>query len=83
MLRNIQALVKNSANLDPAIVPGSIEQEVARVTDPSRGARHEVSAVEKMVGSCSRRDLRTGVAAGPLGILGHVEDGLDQERLIP
>jgi len=78
MSRKIHAIVEYPSDLDPTILTGSIQQEVARTMNSVGGGIHAVSAVPKMIGSCSRSDLRAGLAARTLWILGHVEDGAKQ-----
>jgi hypothetical protein len=82
MSRKIHAVMEDPSNLDPAVVACSVQQEVAGSMDSVGRWRYSVSTVAEMIGSGRCGNFRSRLAAGTLGIIGHVEDGADQERLV-
>jgi len=81
-LRKIHAIVKHSPNLHLPVVTRAIKQEVPRTTNATAGGFDVVPAVPKVVSPCRRGDFRTGLAAGAARIIGHIENGTNQECLV-
>ena len=55
---------------------------MARATDSAGGRLDVVSAVVEMIGASRTVNLRAVPAADAFGIVGHVENRTDQERLV-
>ena len=81
--REVHTVVENAADLDRAIgVTRSVQQEVAGMTYTTGGRLYTVSTMPKMVSPRRRGNLQAFLAAGALGIIGHIKDGANQECFI-
>lgn len=78
MPHKIHVLVKYAPDLDRAVVTLPKQQEVARTANTIARRLYPVSAVPEMIRPCRRTDLRAGLAADALGIVGNIEDGAKQ-----
>jgi len=82
MPRQIHAVVQHSADFQAAIGRQASDQEVPRFPNTALGLGNVVAAIEKMVGQRALGEFRTGLAPRPPGVGGHVENGLNEQRLI-
>nr|WP_237170680.1 hypothetical protein [Paludisphaera borealis] len=74
--------MKNSGDFDPSVAHGPVKEKMPGLPNAIRRSFDSIAAVPEMVGAGGRGDFRPGVAAMSLGVLGHVEDGLNQKGFV-
>ncbi len=74
--------MEHAADIHLAVVADSIHEEVTWAMNRADRLPDAIPAIPEMIGACGRGDLRTGVTAGTLGTLSHVDDGPGQQRLV-
>ena len=74
--------MEHTADFNAIFAAFSVQEEMPWPANAVGGRLDPVSTMPKMVGAGGRRNLGAGVAAGPLRIIGYIENGSDQKRLV-